>query len=118
MQDHGQVSRDHSIRRRLGTAEAGQADTESGARLARGCSSHIFHGLIACTHTQLLEEQAAARDSSSDCVLLYQHAPVFTLGTGSTVDHIKFEPDAAPFDTFRVERGGEVTYHGPGQVPT
>lgn len=50
-------------------------------------------------------------------MLLTQHDAVFTLGTGSTLDNLRFEPDEAPFgDVVRTERGGEVTYHGPGQV--
>ena len=53
-----------------------------------------------------------------DVLLLVQHPPVVTLGTGSVVSNLKFDPDApdAPFEVHRVERGGEATYHGPGQL--
>ena len=54
-----------------------------------------------------------------DCLLLVQHPPVVTLGTGSTPDNLKFDPDSpknAPFPVHRTERGGEATYHGPGQL--
>ena len=53
-----------------------------------------------------------------DCLLVVQHPPVVTLGTGSTPDNLKFDPDdpAAPFEVHRTERGGEATYHGPGQI--
>eukprot|EP00904_Undaria_pinnatifida_P007640 jgi/Undpi1/4005/HiC_scaffold_16.g07373.m1 len=54
--------------------------------------------------------------SEPDVVLLTQHDAVFTLGTASTLDNLKFAPDEAPFDVVRTERGGEVTYHGPGQM--
>ncbi|CAN0587992.1 unnamed protein product, partial [Laminaria digitata] len=54
--------------------------------------------------------------SEPDVVLLTQHDAVFTLGTASTLDNLKFAPDEAPFEVVRTERGGEVTYHGPGQV--
>lgn len=55
---------------------------------------------------------------SRDCLLLVQHLPVVTLGTGSTSDNLKFDPDSptAPFPVHRTERGGEATYHGPGQL--
>eukprot|EP00640_Fibrocapsa_japonica_P002506 CAMPEP_0113936558 /NCGR_PEP_ID=MMETSP1339-20121228/3447_1 /TAXON_ID=94617 /ORGANISM="Fibrocapsa japonica" /LENGTH=255 /DNA_ID=CAMNT_0000939077 /DNA_START=209 /DNA_END=976 /DNA_ORIENTATION=+ /assembly_acc=CAM_ASM_000762 len=54
----------------------------------------------------------------ADTLVLVEHRPVYTLGTGSTVDNLKFDMSTPPqgFDMFRVERGGEVTYHGPGQV--
>lgn len=45
-----------------------------------------------------------------------QHAPVYTLGSGSSLQHLGFSPEAPPFPLFRTERGGEVTYHGPGQL--
>ena len=53
-----------------------------------------------------------------DVLLLVQHPPVVTLGAGSVVSNLKFDPDApdAPFEVHRVERGGEATYHGPGQL--
>ncbi|KAG5184810.1 lipoate-protein ligase B [Tribonema minus] len=66
---------------------------------------------------RLLERRLApGGESLRDCLLLVQHPPVYTLGTGSTQDHLKFNIEDSPFEIFRVERGGEVTYHGPGQV--
>lgn len=59
----------------------------------------------------------SSADAEPDCVLLTHHDAVFTLGTGSTLDHLRFDLDDAPFgEVVRTERGGEVTYHGPGQV--
>ena len=58
----------------------------------------------------------------ADAVLLLEHPPVFTLGRGATEDNIKFDRSSAAStsgqfpDVHRVERGGEVTYHGPGQL--
>ena len=70
----------------------------------------------------LLAERAddpSSADSEPDRVLLTQHDAVFTLGTGSTLDNLRFAPDDGPFgEVVRTERGGEVTYHGPGQVCT
>lgn len=51
-----------------------------------------------------------------DMLLLLEHPPVYTLGTGSTTDFLKFDPDTAPHELHRIERGGEVTYHCPGQL--
>ena len=47
---------------------------------------------------------------------MLQHEPVYTLGEGSTTDHLKFNMDEPPHPIHRIERGGEVTYHGPGQL--
>jgi hypothetical protein len=66
---------------------------------------------------QILEHRLSpAGQHDPDCIMLVQHPAVLTLGTGSTLDHLKFDAEQPPFDIFRVERGGEVTYHGPGQV--
>jgi hypothetical protein len=54
--------------------------------------------------------------TSQDRLLLLQHHPVYTLGTGSTPAHLRFDPSAPPLPLHRTERGGEVTYHGPGQL--
>jgi len=66
----------------------------------------------------LLAERVAAlragEASPSDSLLLMQHPPVLTLGTSSTLDNVR--SDAPPFELVRTERGGEVTYHGPGQL--
>lgn len=51
-----------------------------------------------------------------DWLLLLEHPPVYTLGTGSTTDFLKFDPQAAGITVHRTERGGEVTYHAPGQL--
>lgn len=45
-----------------------------------------------------------------------QHPPVYTLGAGSSSEHVKFDLQQPPHPLFHTERGGEVTYHGPGQV--
>eukprot|EP01023_Acetabularia_acetabulum_P022510 TRINITY_DN22136_c0_g1_i1.p1 TRINITY_DN22136_c0_g1~~TRINITY_DN22136_c0_g1_i1.p1 ORF type:complete len:396 (-),score=50.80 TRINITY_DN22136_c0_g1_i1:23-1210(-) len=51
-----------------------------------------------------------------DQLIILQHEKVYTLGAGSTVDNLKFEFNESPIPIFRTERGGEVTYHGPGQI--
>ncbi|CAK9149688.1 unnamed protein product [Ilex paraguariensis] len=48
-------------------------------------------------------------------LIILQHHPVYILGSGSTEDHLNFELKDAPFDVYRTECSGEVTYHGPGQ---
>ena len=53
----------------------------------------------------------------TDTLLLVQHPSIYTLGRGATPDNIKFKVDErCPHQVVRVERGGEVTWHGPGQL--
>ncbi len=52
----------------------------------------------------------------NDVLLLLEHFPVYTLGTGSTLDFLKFSPQESKYEIYRTERGGEVTYHCPGQI--
>ena len=54
--------------------------------------------------------------SLNDVLILLEHPPVYTLGTGATLDFIKFDPQQAEYEIHRVERGGEVTYHCPDQL--
>ena len=52
-----------------------------------------------------------------DTLLLLEHDPVYTLGRGASEDHFHgLAVDKGGFAVVRVERGGEITYHGPGQL--
>ena len=54
------------------------------------------------------------RDSDSgDELWLVEHPPVYTLGLNGKPEHV-LDPGAIP--VVAVDRGGQVTYHGPGQV--
>ena len=61
---------------------------------------------------------AGLEDGQPGCdeLLILQHEPVYTLGTGSSLAHLRFDPAAPPWPLHRTERGGEATYHGPGQL--
>ena len=65
----------------------------------------------------MLADQLAAREhvwaGGDGVVLLCEHPPVFTLGRSATTANIL---DAGDIPIERIERGGEVTYHGPGQL--
>jgi lipoyl(octanoyl) transferase len=54
-----------------------------------------------------------------DRLILVEHEPVFTWGKRTKREHLGAGPEALAAlgaDTFEVERGGEVTFHGPGQL--
>jgi lipoyl(octanoyl) transferase len=57
----------------------------------------------------------ARRDGSTpDELWLLEHPPVYTLGQGADTVHGPRTPSAIPI--VKTERGGEITYHGPGQL--
>jgi lipoyl(octanoyl) transferase len=54
-----------------------------------------------------------------DTLVLLEHPPVITLGRRAAKEDILLAPDTASrmgIKTIHIERGGEVTYHGPGQL--
>ena len=55
-------------------------------------------------------------EDHSDTLIVLQHPSVYTLGSGSSEKYLNFDIQNSPYDLYRTERGGEVTYHGPGQV--
>lgn len=56
--------------------------------------------------------QAIAEGRAAECVWLVEHPPLYTAGTSAKVEDLT-DPDRFPvYDT---RRGGQYTYHGPGQ---
>lgn len=63
---------------------------------------------------QEMQNYTVARDASSeDQLWLVEHPAVFTLGTNSKLEHVLAAGDIALVHS---DRGGQVTYHGPGQL--
>ena len=52
-------------------------------------------------------------DETPDELWLVEHDPVFTLGQAGKDEHVLFPGD---IPVLHVDRGGQVTYHGPGQI--
>ncbi len=66
---------------------------------------------------RLVDERVA--DVIPDTLLLLEHPPVLTLGRHAHDGHVRATPAelaSRGVEVLRVERGGEVTYHGPGQM--
>ena len=63
-----------------------------------------------------LVQQRRKYPDLEDHLLLLEHPPVYTLGQGASLEFLKFDLTQAEYDVCRIERGGEVTYHCPGQL--
>ena len=75
-----------------------------------------YHEALAL-QKRLVAERATG--AIGDQLLLLEHPPVLTLGRGADSSHVRASPAllaARRIEVVRVERGGEVTYHGPGQL--
>ncbi|HEY9618916.1 MAG TPA: lipoyl(octanoyl) transferase LipB [Crinalium sp.] len=70
----------------------------------------------AWTWQRELVESRRANPDQDDVLILLEHPPVYTLGQGASLQFLKFDPDQTDHTVIRVERGGEVTYHCPGQL--
>jgi lipoyl(octanoyl) transferase len=57
---------------------------------------------------------ARYRDALGDTLMLLEHPHVYTLGRGASPRYLVAPPAGVPIH--RVSRGGQVTYHGPGQL--
>ena len=79
-------------------------------------------GRVEYREAHALQRRLAAERADGrigDQLLLLEHPPVLTLGRNSDEAHVRAtadELDRRGIEVIRVERGGEVTYHGPGQL--
>ena len=56
----------------------------------------------------------ARTPDTEDELWVCEHAPVFTQGVAGKPEHLLFNPTHIP--VIKTDRGGQITYHGPGQV--
>ena len=81
-----------------------------------------YLGLVDYGETLALQRRLVAerqREEIADTLLLLEHPPVITLGRGASESDILADQQqlaAAGVTLHTVERGGQVTYHGPGQL--
>src|SRR5438046_964989 len=101
----------------------GGSERDRGYRLGVGSSIEAsWLGRIA--YREAWERQKAlverrAANEIPDQLLLLEHEPVLTLGRQADERHVLARPSELRrrgIEVIRVERGGEVTYHGPGQL--
>ncbi len=62
------------------------------------------------------QEKLLLDPSSKQAVWILQHFACYTLGRGASEENLLFDLENPPFDSYRIDRGGEVTFHVPGQL--
>lgn len=75
----------------------------------------ISNGLIdyrKAEHWMEARADAIAKGEAGECVWLLEHPPLYTAGTSAKISDLT-DPDRFP--VYQTKRGGQYTYHGPGQ---
>jgi lipoyl(octanoyl) transferase len=49
-------------------------------------------------------------------LILCQHHPVYTLGKSGSIENLLVDPEEVGAEFVRINRGGDITFHGPGQL--
>ncbi|MBM3187781.1 MAG: lipoyl(octanoyl) transferase LipB [Chloroflexi bacterium] len=99
----------------------GVAEIRTGSSPAR-CVLLLDAGLVPYPEAQAMQQQLVSwreADLIHDVLLLLEHLPAFTLGRRADERHILAPPEMLAREGIavcRTERGGDVTYHGPGQL--
>jgi lipoyl(octanoyl) transferase len=87
-------------------------------RLAVADLGTVRYGVALERQRSLAEDRIAGR-LGDDLLLLVEHPPVVTLGRGARDSSLPIAPNLLRrrgIEVFEIERGGDVTYHGPGQL--
>uniref|UniRef100_A0A383WCR3 lipoyl(octanoyl) transferase n=1 Tax=Tetradesmus obliquus TaxID=3088 RepID=A0A383WCR3_TETOB len=86
----------------------------------RVCSlTHKLVRYLPSVELQTLLEEHRKEGTVGDTLLVLQHAPVFTVGKRGSAQDFHTDPEElrrTGFEIYSVPRGGETTYHGPGQL--
>ena len=61
-------------------------------------------------------QQAINRFEQGNYLLLLEHHPVYTMGIRASLDNLKIEPEKIGAELEKANRGGDITFHGPGQL--
>ena len=72
-------------------------------------------GTVAYREAETLQ-RALHGHTDDDYLLLLEHPHVYTLGSSAKSEHVLRDPASVGAELVEADRGGDVTYHGPGQL--
>ena len=76
----------------------------------------IVHFEIALDWQKKFQKSLIEKPFSPQAVWLLQHFPCYTIGRGSDKKNLLFDENKSSEPLFKIDRGGEVTHHMPGQI--
>ncbi len=68
------------------------------------------------TYSEVWDLQKKLFPGSDDYLLLVEHEPVFTMGVRTDESNLLTDPSELDAEVVRTNRGGDITFHGPGQL--
>lgn len=93
---------------------AATSGSESGSGIADRWLGRIGYGEALALQESLHAQRRAGE--IGDTVLLLEHEPVYTIGRTRDQSSLRGGSAALPHPVFEIGRGGQATYHGPGQL--
>jgi lipoyl(octanoyl) transferase len=70
-------------------------------------------------HRALVEQKRNGKNTLPNVLVICQHHPVYTLGKSGSTDHLRWDEEERArqgLEFYKINRGGDITYHGPGQL--
>jgi lipoyl(octanoyl) transferase len=64
----------------------------------------------------ILDKKRNGQSHDDSVLLLVEHNPVYTLGKSGDEKNLIHDPKSIGAEFYRTTRGGDITYHGPGQI--
>jgi len=77
------------------------------------------HAAMVATKLQYREQLPQLKENQVHKLIFCEHPHVYTLGKSGSFEHLKLDEDglkAVDAEYFKINRGGDITYHGPGQI--
>lgn len=94
----------------------------AGSKRSSRAVGHVALGRIAYEEALALQREIRERrveEAIGDVVITLEHEPVFTVGRSGSLENLlvpRVSLDERGISIVHVERGGDITYHGPGQL--